>query len=169
MSQAKDKLKWCLNKAERELAKQGKHRGLIKVKPDLEKARKHIIKAEHYFNATEYLKKGNYSDISASTIFYSMYHCLLAIAIKNGYESGNQDCTFALIYALIEENKIDFDKSILEKISSLDSSKNPESAIIAIRELYQYGTRTSLDDNSYNELIEFAKKVISETKVIIED
>lgn len=168
MSQAKNKLRWCLKKAEEETKEQGRHKGLIKIKPDIEKAREHISKSEHYFNATEYLKTGGYSDISASTIFYSMYHCLLAIASKFGYESGNQECTFALIYALIEDNKIEFDKETLDKISALDASKNTEQATIRIREKYQYGTSLSLDDNTYNELIELTKKVMSKTKVIVE-
>jgi len=168
MSQAKNKLKWCLKKAEAELKAQGKHRGLFKTNPDIEKAKKYIKKAEHYFNATEYLKEGNYSDISASTIFYSMYHCLLAIAAKFGFESGNQECTFTLIYALIEDKEIDFDIEMLEKISSLDISKNVDSTTINIREKYQYGTNLSLEDNIYEELITLARKVISKTKVIIE-
>ena len=50
----------------------------------------------------------------------------------------------------------------------MDASKNTEQTIIRIREKYQYGTSLSLDDNTYNELIELAKKVISKTKVIIE-
>jgi uncharacterized protein (UPF0332 family) len=167
MSQAKNKLRWCLKKAESELKVQGKHRGLIKIKPDKEKAKEYILKAEHYFNATEYLKKGDYSDISASTIFYSMYHCLLAIAAKFGYESGNQECTFALIYALIEDKEIDFSLENLEKISELDASKNINTTI-NIREQYQYGTKLSLDDDTYKDLVELAKKVLSNTKVIIE-
>ena len=167
MSQAKNKLKWCLKKAESELKEQGKHRGLIKIKPDKEKAKEYIIKAEHYFNATEYLKKGDYSDISASTIFYSMYHCLLAIAAKFGYESGNQECTFALIYSLIEDEKIKLDLEILKKISELDTSKNINTTI-NIREQYQNGTKLSLDDNTYKELVELAKQILSNTKVIIE-
>ena len=167
MSQAKNKLRWCLKKAESELKVEGKHRGLIKIKPDKEKVREYIKKAEHYFNATEYLKKGNYSDISASTIFYSMYHCLLAIAAKFGYESGNQECTFALIYSLIEDEKIKLDLETLKKISELDTSKNINTTI-NIREQYQYGTKLSLDDNTYKELVELAKQILSNTKVIIE-
>src|SRR3989344_9497102 len=100
MSQSKNKVKWCLKKAEDELKEGGKHRGLVKAKSDLNKARKHLLKAEHFLRATMYLKKGNFSDISTSTLFYSMYHCLLAIAAKFGYESRNQECTFALIYYL---------------------------------------------------------------------
>jgi len=169
MSHAKNKVDWCLKKAERELEKEGKHRGLLKTKSNLEEARRHIEKAEHYLKATDYLKKGDFSDISASTIFYSMYHCLLAIAVKFGYESRNQECTFALISSLIEDNKIDFEKELLDKIASLDVEKNREKTSLEIREQYQYGTSLSIRDDIYKELFELARKVISQTKVIIEE
>ena len=60
MSHIKNKIDWCLKKAERELEKGEKHRGIIEIKSDLEKAREYIEKAEHYLKATEYLKKGNF-------------------------------------------------------------------------------------------------------------
>lgn len=46
MSHAKNKVEWCLRKAEKELAEGKKHRGLIKVEPSLEKSKDHISKAE---------------------------------------------------------------------------------------------------------------------------
>src|SRR3989338_5677391 len=134
MSHAKNKAEWCLKKAERELKVSGKHRGLVKIEPNTEKAREHIEKAEHYLKATDYLKKGNFSDISTSTAFYSMYHCLLAIAAKFGYESRNQECTFALIGSLIEDGKIDFEKELLNKISSLDAEESKEQTTVEVRE-----------------------------------
>ena len=60
MSHAKNKVKWCLKKAEKELEKEEKHRGLVKIKADVDIARGHIKKAEHYFKATDYLKKGDF-------------------------------------------------------------------------------------------------------------
>ncbi len=169
MSYAKNKRDWCLKKAERELKESETHRGLIKIKPDSKKAGEHISKAEHYLKATDYLKKGNFSDISASTVFYSMYHCLLAIAAKFGYESRNQECTFALINSLIEDNKIDLEKDLLDKVSSLDIEKSKEQTTVEVREQYQYGTNLSLKDDLYKELFELAKKIISKTKEIIEE
>ncbi len=169
MSHAKNKLDWCLKKAEKELKESGKHRGLVKINPNIEEARKHIEKAEHFLKATNYLKKGNFSDISASTIFYSMYHCLLAITAKFGYESGNQECTFALIHSLIEDNKIDFEKELLDKIAlSLDVEKSKEKTSIKIREQYQYGTELSLEENLYKELFKLAQEIILKTKEILE-
>lgn len=166
MSHAKNKIEWCLKKAESEI-RTGKHRGLIKVKPDIEAAREHINKAEHYLKATDYLKKGDFSDISASTVFYSMYHCLLAIALKFGYESRNQECTFALINNLIEEKKIDFDIKLLDKIALLDSNKDDKTSL-ELREQYQYGTSLSLKDDLYKELFDLAKEIISKAKIILE-
>ncbi|MBU4086071.1 MAG: hypothetical protein KKB21_00685 [Nanoarchaeota archaeon] len=169
MSQAENKVNWCLQKAERELKEGQKHRGLIVVKTNKEKAREYITKAEHYLKATDYLKKGNFSDISTSTIFYSMYHCLLAIAAKFGYESRNQECTFVLILSLIEDKKINLEQSLIDKIAKLDS-KEDENTSLDIREKYQYGTSLSIkDEHLYKELFSLAQEVIGKAKVIIEE
>ena len=119
MSQASRKVKWCLKKADREVeeckksGKRPKHRGLLRVKPDISEAKEHIEKAEHNLKASEYLKE-EFSDVSTSTIFYSMYHCFLAIAAKFGYESGNQTCTIVLMEYLNEENKIEINSKFID-------------------------------------------------------
>ena len=122
MSHAKNKVEWCLKKAEKELGAGGNHRGLVKINEDKKLASEHVVKAEHYIEAT-LLLKDNFSDISASTIFYSMYHSLLAILAKFGYESCNQECTFALIYSLIEDGKINMEREIVDKISSIKAKE----------------------------------------------
>ncbi|MBI4439413.1 hypothetical protein HY638_00405 [Candidatus Woesearchaeota archaeon] len=168
MSHAKNKVEWCLKKAERELEGSDTHRGLVKTEPDKKKAAEHVSKADHYLSATIYLKKGNFSDVSASTVFYAMYQCLLAIAAKFGYESRNQECTFALINSLIGDGKIDFDKNLLGKISSFETEPK-EQTTVEVREQYQYGTSLTLEDDIYNEQLELAKKVIAKTKLTVEE
>ncbi|MBI2106269.1 hypothetical protein HYT56_05555, partial [Candidatus Woesearchaeota archaeon] len=112
-----------------------------------------------------YLEEGNFSDICTSTIFYAMYHSLLAIAAKFGYESRNQECTVALIYSLIEDKKIDFDENLLHEISSLNPKETSEKTSIEIREQYQYETDLSLKDKKmYNKLLELTMKVIDKAK-----
>jgi uncharacterized protein (UPF0332 family) len=162
-----NKVEWCLKKAEKEISEYGKHRGLIMIKPDLIKARKHIIKAEHYLKASDYLQKGDFSDISASTLFYSMYHCLLSIIAKFGFESRNQECTFALVRSLIEDGRINLKMDVLDRISAADA-RSEEETILKIREQYQYGVSTSLKDNLYREMFNLAKDVLDKTKVVIE-
>ena len=61
MSHAKNKVDWCLKKAEKELEESDTHMGLVKVEPDKEEAKNHIEKAEHYLKATSYLKEGNFT------------------------------------------------------------------------------------------------------------
>src|SRR3990167_8583795 len=112
MPQASKHVKWCLNKAKKEieeckkLGKRIKHRGLLNIELDIEGARKHIEKAEHNLNAISKFKEIGFSDWSIAAGFYSIYHCFLAIAIKFGYESRNQICTIALMELLKEEGKI---------------------------------------------------------------
>ncbi len=166
MSQMKDKVKWCLKKAEKELAESKKHRGLIKISPSKVLAREYISKAEHYLEAT-FLLKEKFSDISASTVFYSIYHCFLAILAKFGYESRNQECTFAVIYTLAEAGEINIDKSIIDKVSLL-SAKDNEDSVIEIREKYQYGTELSIKEELYNENLGIARKILGKAKEIIE-
>ena len=43
MSKADNHVKWCLNKAKKELSESNNHRGLIKIESDLDKAKKHIV------------------------------------------------------------------------------------------------------------------------------
>ena len=170
MSHAKNKLEWCIKKAERELEKSSRHRGLVKIKPDLKRARKHIEKAERNIKATLYLQKGGFTDWCSSTLFYSIYHCMLAVLVKFGYDSRNQECTFAAIYSLIEDGKIDLEKSDMEKVSELNLEEKQVShkTAVSIREEYQYTTKLSLEDKTFDELLELAKKILDKAKEIIE-
>jgi len=166
MTHVENKIEWCLKKAEKEILIDGKHRGLVVVRPDNLRAQHHIDKAEHDLAASSYLHIGNFSDISASTLFYSIYHCLLAIALKFGYESRNQECTFALIARLIADKKIDFDLQMLNKLASFDNAQ--EKTIIQLREKYQYGVDLSIQENLFQELLHIAQDILLKTKTIIE-
>lgn len=166
MSHARNKVDWCLKKAEKELAEKGQHRGLVKIEPSKDRAREYAKKAEHYIGATLFLKK-KFSDISASTSFYSIYHSLLAILAKFGYESRNQECTFAVIYSLIEDNKINIKKSTIDKVNLLNNKKDKET-VVEIREQYQYGTELSMKEELYKGTFELAKKILGKAKEIIE-
>lgn len=148
-----------MNKAKKELQDEKKHRGLVEVIPNMETARDHLAKAEHNLKVTFYLQRGGFTDWCSSSLFYTIYHCFLAILAKVGYESRNQECTFAVIANLIEDGKITLEQSDLEKVSSMsiaEAQESPHSAI-SIREEYQYTTKVSLEDEEYQELLQLAK------------
>ncbi|MDO8481338.1 MAG: HEPN domain-containing protein [Nanoarchaeota archaeon] len=159
MSQAANKLDWCLKKAQKEGSE---HRGLIIVAPDKKKAEDHIQKALHYLEVTEYLRKGGYVGDCASTLFYAIYQSLLAIGLRFGYESRNQECTFALMYVLAEEEKITLDKVLLEKIASLNPENKDTS--VKLRERMQYGTEISMSKDAYEKMFGLAKRVLEQAK-----
>ncbi len=170
MSHAKNKVEWCLNKAKKELQEGKKHRGLLKVDADLEKAREYIVKAERNLKATLYLHRGGFNDWCSSSLFYMIYHCFLAILTKYGYESRNQECTFALIAGLIEDKKITISLDDLDKVTTLNIIETQESTETAtsIREDYQYSTKVSLEDKEYQKLLQLAKNILDKAKETLE-
>ena len=159
-----------MNKAKKELREGKQHRGLVKVEVDLEKAREHLAKAEHNLKVTFYLQKGGFTDWCSSSLFYVIYHCFLAILVKYGYETRNQECTFALIASLIEDKKITLIQEDLEKVSMLNLKETQESpdTVVSIREDYQYSTKVSLENKEYQELLQLAKRILDKTKVALE-
>lgn len=170
MSHAKNKVEWCLNRAKKELQEGKKHRGLVKVEADLEKAREHLSKAERNLKVTLYLHRGAFTDWCSSSLFYMIYHCFLAILTKYGYETRNQECTFALIASFIEDGKITIAQEDLEKVTTLnitETQESPETAV-SIREDYQYSTKVSLENKEYQELLQLAKRILDKTKETLE-
>ena len=92
-----------------------KHRGLRVIAPDDTRAKEHLAKADHNLKAMIYLIKGGISDWAVNASFYARYHCLLAVLAKNGYESRNQECTFAAIETFIDSGRLALPKEILQK------------------------------------------------------
>lgn len=169
MSHAENKVNWCLKKAEKEMDDGGKHRGLVRVEPSDEIVQSHILKAEHNLKAITAFKEAGFSDWSASAAFYCAYHCLLAVIAGFGYESRNQECTFALIYHLIETGQVDLDKALVEKIHSADPAETHESpTIIEMREAGQYGVSMSLEDDMLGMLLGISKTFLDRVKELVE-
>jgi len=172
VSQASNYIEWCLKKANKEieeckkLGKRLKHRGLLKVNPNIDEARKHIGKAEHNFNAISRFREIGFSDWSIAAGFYCIYHCFLAIAVKFGYESRNQTCTITLMEHLKEEGKIDIDENFIDMLKHEEETH--ESRVIEMRENYTYGIKVSVEDETkINDLIKTCKEMIDVTKSIV--
>lgn len=167
MSQVSNKVKWCLNKAERELEETGLHRGLVKSEPDVFFAERHIVKAEHNLNAALYFEKGGYSDWSASAFFYCLYHCFLAILRKYGYESRNQECTLAVIEVLKKEGKINLESKFIDMLK-ITKVKETDHSVIKMREDFQYGVELDFTKkDEFDELTEMCKEFIYVAREII--
>ncbi len=174
MSRASEHVKWCINKANKEIAecrklgKREKHRGLLKINSNLDIIKSHLEKAEHDFKAINKFSEIGFSDWSVNASFYTIYQCFLAIGLKFGYESGNQECTISLIEWLNKEGKINIDKKFIEILKHEESKEIDSARIIDMREDYTYGIEVSFNDkNKLNELIKTCKEMIDITKEIV--
>ena len=93
MPQIDEHLKWCLKDPKR----------LIKTKPDIDLAQKHVKKSEYNYGVVQTLEGLKIYDWASSVGFYAIYHCFLAILAKYGYGSRNQACTITILLTLINE------------------------------------------------------------------
>ncbi len=165
---ANDKLKRCLDEGVRGGER---HQGLRKIKPNQKLANEHLVKMLKNFNAIAVFHDNGYSDWSASAAFYALYHGLLAILAQRGYESRNQSCTFALIEDLITKGDIKIinladSKEIFDKDVSRDLEQSEK--ILDIREVMQYSTKTSLEEEEFQELKQKTKQLMDKIRQELE-
>ncbi|MDP2749433.1 MAG: hypothetical protein Q8O89_01215 [Nanoarchaeota archaeon] len=158
MPQADKHLKWCLSEPKR----------LVKAKPDMDLARKHIKKSEHNYLVVQALEKQKMYDWALNVGFYSIYHCFLAILAKHGYISKNQACTVTAVLTLIDEGKIELDKDLVTQFDTLDVEKSITNPTIReSRETSTYGVETSIDLNELKRVKELIIKIQRETIRIV--
>jgi len=153
----KQKLDWCLEKENR----------MKKINPNDRLCEEHVKKAKHNLRAADYNIKGGFSDWGVSQAYYAMYHSLLAVLFKFGYESKNHECTINAVEYLIEEGKINLDQRDIAFIRTTEqiTAKDAKS----LREEFQYGTETSVNEKLLKELLENARKVVEKIEIALSE
>ena len=160
MPQIDEHLKWCLKDPKR----------LIKTKPDLNLAQKHVKKSEYNYGILQTLERLKIYDWAFNVGFYAIYHCFLAILAKYGYESRNQACTTTVLLALINEKKLDLDKDLVTQFDTLEVEKNITNPTVRERrEISTYGVETSIDLQQLKKVKELILKVQRETIMILRE
>lgn len=157
MSVHEEKLNWCLARETR----------LKRIKPSNKLSEEHIKKAKHNLEAADYNIKGGFSDWGVSQSYYAMYHSLLAMLFKMGYESKNHECTINAIEYLIEQEKINLDMKDIMFIRTTEQM-TPKDAK-SLREEFQYGTKTSVNEKLLKELLDNAKKVVEKVEIALSE
>lgn len=160
MPQIENHLRWCLKDEKR----------LVKTRPNLDLAQKHLKKSEHDYNIMQTLEKLKIYDWALNIGFYAVYHCFLAILAKYGYESRNQSCTITVLLNLIEQKKLNMDERLVLEVDTLDVDKDITSPTIRMkREIATYGVETSIDVMQLKSIKELIIKVQRETIKILEE
>ena len=160
MPQIHNHLKWCLKDARR----------LVKVKPDLDLAQKHVKKSEYNYGVLQTLERMKIYDWALNVGFYAIYHSFLAILAKYGYQSRNQACTITVLLTLINEKKLELDRGLVTQFDTLDVEENLASPTIRMeREVSTYGVETSIDLEQLKKIKGLILKVKRETIRILSE
>ncbi|MEK6940911.1 MAG: HEPN domain-containing protein [Nanoarchaeota archaeon] len=155
MSIHKQKLDWCLAKETR----------MKKIKPNYRLSEEHINKAKHNLRAADYNIKGGFSDWGVSQSYYSVYHALLAVLFKLGYLSKNHECTINTVEYLIGEGKINLDLKDIVFIRTTEQMTFKDAK--ALREEFQYGTETTVNERLLKELLWNAKRIVEKIEIAL--
>lgn len=94
-----------------------------------------------------------------------MYHSLLAVLFKVGYESKNHECTINAVEYLIEEGKIELDLRDMAFIRTTEQMTSKDAK--SLREEFQYGTKTSVNKELLDELLKNAKLVVENIELAL--
>lgn len=151
----KQKLDWCLAKETR----------MRTIRPNDKLSQEHIDKAKHNLRAADFNIKGGFSDWRVSQSYYSMYHALLAILFKLGYESKNHECTINAVEYLIGEGKINLDLKDIAFIRTTEQMTSKDAK--SLREEFQYGTETTVNEKLLKELFGHAKRIVEKIEVAL--
>jgi rhodanese-related sulfurtransferase len=75
-----------------------------------------------------------------------------------------------MLHHLIETKKLNFPTTLIDQVYELQPQEQQESpAIIDIRETEQYGISLSIDDNTYERILNTTKEILDMTKEIIQE
>jgi uncharacterized protein (UPF0332 family) len=157
MEKPKTKLDWCLENEKR--------MRMIPPNPVLYKG--HTAKAKHNLKAADYNVAGGFDDWAVSQAYYAMYHGLLAILFRKGFESKNHECTLNAIEYLIDSKQINFSKEDLMFIRTTEQMTNKDAK--SLREEFQYGIETRVNKKMLADLIKKAKEIVEKLEIILNE
>jgi uncharacterized protein (UPF0332 family) len=157
MSIHKKKLDWCLARESR----------MKRIKANEKLSEEHINKAKHNLRAADYNNKGGFTDWSVSQSYYAMYHALLAVLFKFGYESKNHECTINTVEYLIEEKKLNLDLRDIAFIRTTEQMTAKDAK--SLREEFQYGIETTANEKLLGQLLDNAKRVVEKIEIVLNE
>ena len=157
MPDNKSKLGWCLKNEKR----------MKKISPNNALSKEHIEKAKHNLMAADYNAKGNFEDWAVSQSYYAMYHALLAILFKKGFESKNHECTISTVEFLVEIKQINLSKEDLSFIRTTEQMTSKDAK--SLREEFQYGTKTKVNKILLTQLLQNSREIVEKIELMLSD
>lgn len=160
-------VKECFASALKDENKGRKHKGLLKVKPNLKQAEGYILKAKKNLELCKFYKEKGFDYKLPEEWFYVLYYCALAILSIFGVESRSQRCTALFLKYVKEQGLIKYHDEFIQRImvykekeekSDVDErEKSRYSPVIEIKEVVQ----------NYDKMMGLCREAISQSEEIV--
>jgi uncharacterized protein (UPF0332 family) len=157
MRNHKSKLKWCLKEESR----------MRRIAPDKKSSQEHFEKAKHNLRAADYNLKGRFDDWVVSQVYYAVYHSLLSILFRKGYDSKNHECTINAIEYLIETKEINLEFEDIAFVRTTEQMIQKDAK--SLREEFQYGTKTEVNKELLRNLLNKSKEIVEKVEVVLNE
>jgi uncharacterized protein (UPF0332 family) len=162
-----EEVKDCFKNARKDENKGKKHKGLLFIGKDDEKAKEYILKAKKNLELCIFLKEGSYDYKIPEEWFYTLYYCALAILSKFGIETRSQKCTAYFIRYVKNKGLIYFDDDFIDRITVYKDKE--ERSDVDERENSRYSTSIKIEEVSqkFDYMNDLCKKAISQAEDIV--
>jgi uncharacterized protein (UPF0332 family) len=157
----------CFSIAKKEEEKGKKHKGILFVGKDNQKAEEYIAKAKKNLLVCELYKDNRLDYKIPEEWFYTMYYCALAILAKFGVESRSQRCTALFLRYVKDAGIIDYDNEFIDRI--MVYKEKEETSDVDEREKARYGSSVYSEEiiQKYDFMMNVCKRCISSCEEIV--
>lgn len=167
MMEIEKDVKSCFFTAIKEEKKGKKHKGLLKLEPNIEEAKGYITKAKQNIELCHVIHNRNFDYKLPEEWYYTLYYCALAILAKFGVETRSQRCTALFLKYVKDKGLIDYDNEFIERITV--HKQKEETSDVDKREEARYGPSIEIDEVSknYDKMMELCKEAVNQAEEIV--
>lgn len=160
-------VKDCFVSAIKDEKKGKKHKGLLIIPLDDEKAKEYLTKAKKNLELCAFYKEKGFEYKIPEEWFYTIYYCALAILSKFGIESRSQKCTAIFLRYAKDNGFIEYDDEFIDRITVYRDKE--EKSDVDERENARYGSSIKSKEiiSKYDYMTATCKKAISQCEEII--
>ncbi len=160
-------VKDCFASALRDENKGRKHKGLLRVKPDLKEAKEYILKAKKNLELCKFYKEKEFDYKLPEEWFYTLYYCALAILCIFGVESRSQKCTALFLRYVKDKGILKYDDEFIQRI--MVYKEKEEKSDVDEREKSRYSSVVQIKEvtQNYDKMMNLCRKAISQCEEIV--
>lgn len=157
----------CFRSSIKEEKKGRKHKGLLKIKPDIEAAKDYILKAKKNLELCKIYKEKGFDYKLPEEWFYILYYCALAILSKFGVESRSQRCTALFLRYVKDKGLIEYDNQFIQRITVYKEKEKKSDVDEREKSRYSPSIRIMEVMQDYDKMMNVCKEAISQCEEII--